>query len=209
MYGIMKRQCVLWGHPCRYTKNLWRWSAIQRGSREVRSPRNRGPRINDEIRGRRVRVIDPEGNQLGILTPDEALAEARARGLDLVEVSPNSQPPVCRVMDFGKFKYEQSKKDRETRKKQQVVELKELRLRPKIDDHDFEVKVRNARKFLEDGNKVKIAVRFRGREIVHRNLAEQKLAGLASDLASLGTVERTPIMEGRQLIMILAPTKTV
>ncbi|MGI6611950.1 MAG: translation initiation factor IF-3 [Limnochordia bacterium] len=205
----MKRQCVLWGHPCRYTKNLWRWSAIQRGSREVRSPRNRGPRINDEIRGRRVRVIDPEGNQLGILTPDEALAEARARGLDLVEVSPNSQPPVCRVMDFGKFKYEQSKKDRETRKKQQVVELKELRLRPKIDDHDFEVKVRNARKFLEDGNKVKIAVRFRGREIVHRNLAEQKLAGLASDLASLGTVERTPIMEGRQLIMILAPTKTV
>ena len=155
-----------------------------------------------------MRVIDPEGNQLGILTPEEALMEARARGLDLVEVSPNSQPPVCRVMDFGKFKYEQSKKDREARKKQHVVELKEVRMRPKIDDHDFEVKVRNARKFLEQGNKVKISVRFRGREIVHRNLAAEKLAGLAADLAELGSVERTPIMEGRQMIMILAPTRT-
>lgn len=195
-------------NPAYIPRYLWRWSAIQRGSRDGRSPRDRGPRINEAIRGRRVRVIDPEGNQLGILTPDEAMAEARARGLDLVEVSPNSQPPVCRVMDFGKFKYEQSKKERESRKKQQVVELKELRLRPKIDDHDFEVKARNARRFLEEGNKVKIAVRFRGREIVHRSLAEEKLAGLASDLAALGTVERRPIMEGRQLIMILAPTNT-
>lgn len=155
-----------------------------------------------------MRVIDPEGNQLGILTPEEAFAEARTRGLDLVEVAPNSQPPVCRIMDFGKFKYEQSKKDREARKKQHVVELKELRLRPKIDDHDFDVKMSSARRFLEEGNKVKIAVRFRGREIVHKELAEEKLAGLATDLAELGTVERTPIMEGRQMIMILAPTKT-
>lgn len=164
--------------------------------------------MNEDIRGRRVRVIDPEGNQLGILTPEEALSAARSRGLDLVEVSPNSQPPVCRIMDFGKFKYEQSKRDREARKKQHTTELKELRLRPKIDDHDFEVKMKNARRFLAEGNKVKIAVRFRGREIVHRNLAEERLAGLASDLAELGSVERTPIMEGRQLIMILAPTKT-
>ena len=157
---------------------LWRWSAIQRGFRDVRSPRERGPRVNDEIKGRRVRVIDPEGNQIGILTPDEALAEARARGLDLVEVSPNSQPPVCRVMDYGKFKYEQSKRERESRKKQHVVEVKELRLRPKIDDHDFQVKARSARRFLEEGNKVKVSVRFRGREIVHRALAEEKLAGI-------------------------------
>lgn len=183
--------------------------AIRRGSRDARPPRERGPRVNEDIRGRRVRVIDPEGNQLGILTPEEALSAARGRGLDLVEVSPNSQPPVCRIMDFGKFKYEQSKREREARKKQHVTELKELRLRPKIDDHDFEVKMRNARRFLEEGNKVKIAVRFRGREIVHRDLAEAKLVGLASDLAELGSVERTPIMEGRQLIMILAPTKAL
>jgi translation initiation factor IF-3 len=155
-----------------------------------------------------VRVIDPDGNQLGILTPEEALVEARNRGLDLVEVAPNSQPPVCRIMDFGKFKYEQSKKEREARKKQHVVEMKELRLRPKIDDHDLDVKMRNARRFLEEGNKVKIAVRFRGREIVHRDLAEEKLNLLAADLAELGTMERTPVMEGRQLIMILNPTKT-
>jgi translation initiation factor IF-3 len=111
-------------------------------------------------------------------------------------------------MDYGKFKYEQSKRERESRKKQHVVEVKELRLRPKIDDHDFQVKARSARRFLEEGNKVKVSVRFRGREIVHRALAEEKLAGLASDLKDLGVVERSPVMEGRQLVMILAPNKT-
>ncbi len=144
---------------------------------------------------------------MGILTPEEALTQARARGLDLVEVSPNSQPPVCRIMDYGKFKYEESKREREARKKQHVVDIKELRLRPKIDDHDFATKMRNARRFLEEGNKVKIAVRFRGREIVHRNLAEEKLSGVATELAEVGVVERSPSMEGRQLVMILAPNK--
>lgn len=135
------------------------------------------------------------------------MAEARTRGLDLVEVAPNSQPPVCRIMDYGKYKYEESKREREARKKQHVVEVKELRLRPKIDDHDFATKMRNARRFLEEGNKVKIAVRFRGREIVHHNLAVEKLNGVATELAEVGVVERSPIMEGRQLIMILAPSK--
>lgn len=171
-------------------------------------PRERGPRVNHQIRGRRVRVIDPEGNQLGILTPEEALEVAARFNLDLVEVSPNSQPPVCRIMDFGKFKYEQSKRERDARKKQKTVDLKELRMRPKIDAHDFEVKAKNARKFLQEGHKVKITVRFRGREIVHQELAQAKLVSLAESLSDLGSVERQPVMEGRQMIMIVAPNKT-
>ena len=171
-------------------------------------PCERGPRVNHQIRGRRVRVIDPEGNQLGILTPEEALEVAARFNLDLVEVSPNSQPPVCRIMDFGKFKYEQSKRERDARKKQKTVDLKELRMRPKIDAHDFEVKAKNARKFLQEGHKVKITVRFRGREIVHQELAQAKLVSLAESLSDLGSVERQPVMEGRQMIMIVAPNKT-
>lgn len=180
---------------------------IRRGSRAERAPRHQGPRINDQIRGHRVRVIDVDGTQLGILTPEEALEAAAARNLDLVEVSPNAQPPVCRIMDYGKFKYEQSKREREARRNQKVVALKELRMRPKIDDHDFEVKIRNARKFLENGDKVKISVRFRGREIVHQDLAKAKLLHLAEALSDLGSMERVPFMEGRQMIMILAPSK--
>lgn len=163
--------------------------------------------MNSEIRGRRVRVIDPEGNNMGILMPEEALREAQARGLDLVEVSPTAQPPVCRIMDFGKYKYEQSKKEREARKRQHTMELKELVLRPKIDDHDIEVKRNSARRFLEEGNKVRITMRFRGREIMHKQIAEEKLQALASELAEYGTVERSPIMEGRSMVMILTPTK--
>lgn len=180
---------------------------IRQGSRAQRVPRQQGPRINDQIRGHRVRVIDPEGNQLGILTPEEALEAAAARNLDLVEVSPNAQPPVCRIMDFGKFKYEQSKREKEARRNQKVVNLKEIRMRPKIDDHDLAVKERAARKFLEAGDKVKVSVRFRGREIVHQDLAKAKLMNLAEQLSELGTVERVPYMEGRQMVMILAPSK--
>ncbi|MBO2520499.1 MAG: translation initiation factor IF-3 [Firmicutes bacterium] len=171
-------------------------------------PRERGPRVNHEIRARRVRVIDPEGNQLGVLTPDEALEAAARFNLDLVEVAPHSDPPVCRIMDYGKFKYEQSKRERDARKKQRGAELKELRLRPKIDVHDFAVKMKSARKFLQDGNKVKVAIRFRGREIVHQELAQEKLMSMARDLADVGSVERQPVMEGRQMVMILAPHKT-
>jgi len=155
-----------------------------------------------------VRVIGPDGSQLGVLTPEEAWEAASRYNLDLVEVSPTAQPPVCRIMDFGKWKYEQSKRDREARKKQKSITIKELRMRPKIDDHDLDVKMRNARKFLEEGDKVKISVRFRGREIVHHDLARGKLQELAKDLSEIGSVERPPIMEGRQMIMILAPNKT-
>ncbi len=155
-----------------------------------------------------MRVIGPDGSQLGVLTPEEAWEAASRYNLDLVEVSPTAQPPVCRIMDFGKWKYEQSKRDREARKKQKSITIKELRMRPKIDDHDLDVKMRNARKFLEEGDKVKISVRFRGREIVHHDLARGKLQELAKDLSEIGSVERPPIMEGRQMIMILAPNKT-
>ncbi|MFS8573339.1 MAG: translation initiation factor IF-3, partial [Clostridia bacterium] len=120
----------------------------------------------------------------------------------------HSDPPVCRIMDYGKFKYEQSKRERDARKKQRGAELKELRLRPKIDVHDFAVKMKSARKFLQDGNKVKVAIRFRGREIVHQELAQEKLMSMARDLADVGSVERQPVMEGRQMVMILAPHKT-
>lgn len=127
--------------------------------------------------------------------------------MDLVEVQPNAQPPVCRIMDYGKFKYEQSKREKEARKNQKIVTVKELRIRPKIDDHDFEVKIRSARKFLEDGDKVKISVRFRGREIVHQDLAMRKLMTMAEQLSDLATIERVPYVEGKQMIMILAPNK--
>lgn len=185
-----------------------RWSLIRRTLYPARPPVERGPRVNEEIRGRRVRVIDPEGNQIGILTPEEALEAAQRYNLDLVEVSPNSTPPVCRIMDYGKWKYEQSKREREARKKQKSITVKELRMRPKIDDHDFEVKLNNARRFLAEGDKVKFSILFRGREIVHHELALEKLNSLAEQLSDLGTIERAPALEGRQMVMILAPRKS-
>lgn len=152
-------------------------------------------------------MIGADGSQLGIVSTRDALAAAQEQRLDLVEVSPQADPPVCRVMDFGKWKYEQSKREREARRKQRTITVKELRMRPKIDDHDFDVKARNARRFLEQGDKVKVSVRFRGREIVHKDLARDKLVEMATGLKELGVMERQPIMEGRQMIMILAPTE--
>lgn len=201
-HDILVKACTSTLHQLHHR----RWLIIRRGPRVSRAPQQRGPRINQQIRGKRVRVIDPEGNQLGVLTPEDAWEAASKFNLDLVEVSPNAQPPVCRIMDFGKFKYEQSKRDREARKNQKVVTIKELRMRPKIDEHDFEVKARNARKFLAEGDKVKVSVRFRGREIVHQDLAREKLRSMAEELSELGSVESYPRMEGRQMIMILAPT---
>lgn len=154
---------------------------------------------------REVRVISPEGEQLGIMPIREALLLAQERNLDLVEVAPNAQPPVCRIMDYGKFRYEQSKRERDVRKKQKAITVKELRMTPKIDTHDFQIKLRNAERFLRDGDKVKITVRFRGREIVHADLARDKLADLANQLQGVSLVERPPRLEGRQMIMILAP----
>lgn len=161
--------------------------------------------MNNEIRAREVRVVDVNGEQLGIMSSREAMIVAGERGLDLVEVAPNAKPPVCRVMDYGKHRYEQSKRDKAARKKQRVINVKEVRMSPKIEDHDFEVKFRAAQRFLKSGDKVKVSVRFRGREIVHSNLAKDKLDTLAKQLQDVATVERPPKLEGRQMIAVLAP----
>jgi translation initiation factor IF-3 len=154
-----------------------------------------------------VRVIDEEGNQVGIIPTRDALEMARQRGLDLVEVAPNAVPPVCRLMDYGKFRYEQSRRERESRKHQHVVELKEIRLQPKIDDHDVETKRRQAMKFLDGGDKVKFTVRFRGREMAHPEIGRQILEGLAEGLRPYATIEQPPRMEGRTMTLHLAPLK--
>ncbi|MGI6132571.1 MAG: translation initiation factor IF-3 [Bacillota bacterium] len=161
--------------------------------------------VNEEIRAREVRVVDDNGEQLGIMALRDALRAAAERNLDLVEVAPTARPPVCRIMDFGRFKYEQSKRDREARKKQHIVSIKEVRMTPKIEDHDFEVKVKNAEKFLREGDKVKVSVRFRGREIVHSDIAQRLLREMAATLSEVSSMEREPRVEGRNMIMILSP----
>lgn len=166
-------------------------------------------RINDEIRAREVRVVGEKSEQLGIMSVREALALAQEQQLDLVEVSPTARPPVCRIMDYGKYKYEQAKRDRESRKKQKIVSIKELKMRPAIEDHDFDVKVRSAYRFLQEGDKVKCTMVFRGREIVHASLAQTTLRKLADAVKDVGVVERVPKVEGRAMIMILAPKKGV
>jgi translation initiation factor IF-3 len=162
-------------------------------------------RINNEIRAREVRVIDNSGGQLGIMSVREAVALAEERELDLVEVSPNTDPPVCRLMDYGKFKYEQSKKDREARHKRKTLEVKEVKMRPKIDSHDYQIKAKLARRLLEEGDKVKVTMMFRGREVVYTNLAEKLMDRIAEDCGDLCVVERKAKLEGRNMIMILAP----
>jgi translation initiation factor IF-3 len=153
-----------------------------------------------------VRLIDDEGKQLGILPFADALRMARERGLDLVEVAPNAVPPVCRLLDYGKYKYEQTKREREARKHQKGSELKEVRLTPKTDEHDLLFKARTVQRFLAEGNKVKVTVRFKGRELAHPQLGRQVLEFIAENVKGAGTVERTPLMEGRAMSMILAPT---
>jgi translation initiation factor IF-3 len=162
-------------------------------------------RVNERIRVPTIRVIGPDGAQLGVMTPREAMAIALESGLDLVEVSPNSRPPVCRVMDFGKFKYEQSKRARKARKKQHVMHLKEVKLRPKIEDHDYEFKMDHARKFLEGHDKVKFTVTFRGREMTHQELGHKLLERVVADIEPVGQVEGATRSEGRNLVMIVVP----
>jgi translation initiation factor IF-3 len=152
-----------------------------------------------------VRLIDEEGAQVGVLPLRDALLMAEERGLDLVEVAPNAVPPVCRIMDYGKFRYEQTKKEREARKNQKQVELKEVRLKPKTDDHDLDVKSKQARRFLLDGDKVKFTVRFRGREIFHPDIGVQMLEQMAEELRDVAVVEQRPLMEGKALSLLLAP----
>jgi len=161
--------------------------------------------VNERIRAREVRLIDGDGQQLGVMPLEEALQRAYERGLDLVEVAPNARPVVCRIMDYGKFKYEQAKKDREARRHQKVITVKEVKMRPNINEHDFQVKLRNALRFLSEGAKVKCSIMFRGREIVRREKGRQVLERLAEELAEHGVVERHPTMEGRNMVMVMAP----
>jgi translation initiation factor IF-3 len=162
-------------------------------------------RVNDRIRVPSIRVIGPEGTQLGVMSPKEALAIAVGHGLDLVEVSPNSRPPVCRIMDFGKFKYEQSKRARKARKKQHVMHLKEVKLRPKIEEHDYQFKMDHAKRFLEAHDKVKFTVTFRGRELSHAELGHRLLERVVKDLEDIGQVESPARSEGRNLVLLMVP----
>jgi translation initiation factor IF-3 len=164
-----------------------------------------GPRVNDEIRVREVQLIDSQGTNHGVVPIGEALAIANDAGLDLVEVAPNMAPPVCKILDYGKFKYQEQKKAAEARKKQKTVEVKEIKFRPMIDDHDYDVKMRSIRRFFEEGDKVKITLRFRGRELAHQELGAQLLSRVRGDLATLAKVEQEPKFEGRQMVMVLAP----
>ena len=166
-----------------------------------------GPRVNHRIRVPQVRVVSNDGEMLGVLDTSDALRQAREAGLDLVEVNPKAFPPVCKIMDFGKFKYEEKKRQAEARKRQATVELKEIKLRPKTDDHDLEVKIRHILRFLGEGNKVKCTVRFRGREITHPEMAERQLRLIVERLGSRRSVEAEPKMEGRTMTLLLAPPK--
>lgn len=152
-----------------------------------------------------MRCIDPEGEQLGVLDTQDAIRKAEDFGLDLVEVQPNADPPVCKILDYGKFKYEAQKRANEARKKQKIIEVKEIKLRPNIDEHDYQVKMRNVQKFLTAGDKVKVTLRFRGREMAHQELGANVLTRVREETDEFAKVEAMPKMEGRQMIMVLAP----
>ena len=163
-----------------------------------------GPRINNEITVDEVRLVDGDGEMQGVVSVAEAIKMAEDAGLDLVEVSPNASPPVCKILDHGKYKYEQQKKAAEARKKQKTVDVKEVKIRPGIEEHDYNVKMRNARKFLENGDKVKVTMRFRGREMAHQDIGMDLLKRMIEELADVGKVDLEPKMEGRQIIMVLS-----
>jgi len=162
-------------------------------------------RVNRQIRISPLRVIAPDGSQLGILDLESALAQAEAQGLDLVEVAPTARPPVVRIMDYGKFKFEQAKMARQAKKKQHVIHLKEVKYRPGIDDHDFDTKTRHARRFLEEGNKVKVTMMFRGRQVAHPELGKEVLDRVSDELSDIGKIEADARLEGKNMTMILAP----
>ncbi|RPA56788.1 translation initiation factor IF-3 [Aerococcus agrisoli] len=162
--------------------------------------------VNENIRAREIRVIDSEGEQLGVLSKDEALAKAEDANLDLVLVSPNAKPPVARIMDYGKYRYEQQRKEREQRQNSKQISLKEVRLSPTIEKNDFDTKLRQARKFLEKGDKVKASIRFRGRAITHKEIGREVLERFAEELKDIAEVEQKPKMEGRSMFLQMAPT---
>ena len=177
-------------------------------TREVRTitiPKQPEIRVNERIRVPQVRVIGDDGEQVGVITTREALAMAQARGLDLVEVSPTARPPVCRIMDYGKFKYEQNRRARKAKKNQHQMQLKEIKMRPKIEEHDYLFKVNHAREFLEERDKVKVTVTFRGREIAHQDLGRKLIEKVIAALSDVATVETSPRSEGRTLLTVLMP----
>ena len=168
-------------------------------------PAKGGPRINEEITARTVFLIGEDGHKFGEIGTDEARAVAEERGYDLVEVSPDNKPPVAKLMDYGKYKYEQQKKANEARKKQKVIEIKEIKMRPTIDDHDYDVKMRAMKRFFDEGDKVKVTLRFRGREMAHQNIGMDLLGRIQKDVEPVAKIEQYPKIEGRQMMMVLAP----
>jgi translation initiation factor IF-3 len=169
------------------------------------APQKEGPRINRDIRVREVQLIDSEGKNHGVVQMLDALTLAEQAGLDLVEIAPNSTPPVCKILDYGRFRFAEQKKAAEARKKQKVVEVKEIKLRPGIDEHDYGVKMKAVRRFFEEGDKVKVTLRFRGREIAHQDIGYRLMTRVKSETAEMAKVELEPSMEGRQMVMVLAP----
>lgn len=167
--------------------------------------RQDGPRVNQEINSPKVRLVGADGEMVGVVSRSEALTLAEEAGLDLVEVSPNAEPPVCKILDYGKFKYEQQKKKAEAKKKQKVIEVKEVQMRPMIDENDLNVKCRAIKRFLEEGNKVKISMRFRGREISHHEIGMEVLLKVRDDFQETAKIETSPKLEGRQMVMIMSP----
>ena len=179
--------------------------AIRRPMKSTAAPEKGGPRVNRDIRAVQVQLIDAEGVNRGVVNIDEAQQLADEAALDLVEIVPNASPPVCKILDFGKFRFLEQKKSAEQRKRQKIVEIKEIKLRPGIDDHDYEVKMRSVRRFFEEGDKVKVTLRFRGREMAHQDIGFRLLQRVRTETAPIAKVEAEPLMEGRQMVMVLAP----
>ena len=169
------------------------------------APSRDGPRVNEDIRVPQVRLIDEEGEMQGVMSARDAILRAYAVGMDLLEISPNADPPVVKILDYGKFKYEQQKKKNEAKKKQKVIEIKEVKVRPNIDENDYQVKMRAMKSFIEEGDKVKVTLRFRGREMAHQDLGVKVLERIRAELDEQTKVEQMPRMENRQMIMVLSP----
>ena len=169
------------------------------------APTRDGPRVNEEIRSAQVRLIDQDGEMQGVMSARDAMLRAFAVGLDLLEISPNADPPVCKILDFGKYKYELQKKRNEAKKKQKVIEIKEIKVRPNIDENDYQVKMRAMKSFIEEGDKVKVTLRFRGREMAHQDLGVKVLERIRTEMDTTSKVEQMPKLENRQMVMVLSP----
>jgi translation initiation factor IF-3 len=192
-------------HACGPNKTERRNVIVRRVPQQTPPPAKGGPRVNEEIKSNTILLIGAEGQKHGEIGIEEALAMAEEQGFDLVEVSPGTKPPVVKMMDYGKYKYEQQKKAAEARKKQKIIEIKEIKMRPSIDTHDYDVKMRAIRRFFEEGDKVKVTLRFRGREMAHQHLGMQLLDRIQKELDPIAKIESYPRIEGRQMMMVLAP----